>query len=99
MDNNIAPMPKNYLVEAILATMFCCMPLGIVALINAVGVSNAYFRGEYALAQYKSTQAKKWVKWSFILWVSYLIFVVVILIICILVQGSHVFMSHPGMAQ
>lgn len=99
MDNDIAPMPKNYLVEAILATVFCCMPLGIVALINAVGVSNAYFRGEYALAQYKSTQAKKWVKWSVILGVLYIIVWVVILYVCNAAQGSHVFMSHPGMAQ
>lgn len=36
MDNNIAPMPQNYLVEAILATVFCCMPLGIVALNYAI---------------------------------------------------------------
>ncbi|MBQ0069136.1 MAG: CD225/dispanin family protein [Bacteroidales bacterium] len=97
--DKMPPMPKNYLVESILATMFCCMPLGIVALINASGVSSAYYRGEYALAQYKSAQAKKWLKWSVITGVLYIIFWVVILYVCNAAQDSHVFMSHPGMAQ
>ena len=97
--DKMPPMPKNYLVESILATVFCCMPLGIVALIYASGVTNAYYRGEYAVAQYKSTQARKWLKWSVILGVLYIIFWVVILYVCNAAQDSHVFMSHPGMAK
>ncbi len=30
--------PKNHLVEAILVTLFCCLPFGIVGIVNA-GVS------------------------------------------------------------
>ena len=97
MNNNHPPMPKTYLVESILATIFCCMPLGIVGLIYASGVASAYYSGNYVLAQHKSDEAKKWTKWSFLLGVVYMVFWVAILVICVIVQDAHVFKSHPGM--
>ena len=54
------PMPETYLVWAILATILCCVPLGIVSIVNAAGVSSAYNAGDYDLAVKKSENAKKW---------------------------------------
>jgi hypothetical protein len=54
------PAPDTYLVWAILATIFCCLPFGIVAIVKSTGVNNALSRGDYAAAQEASKDAKKW---------------------------------------
>lgn len=76
-----APPPKNWLVESILVTIFCCLPFGIVAIINAANVNSRLALGDYAGAQEASLNAGKWVKYSLIGWavfaVLYVIFVVV----------------------
>ncbi|TSE08541.1 MULTISPECIES: CD225/dispanin family protein [Aquimarina] len=58
--------PKNYLVESILVTLFCCLPLGIVAIINATKVNSAFDAGNHAEAQKASDDAKKWMKYGLI---------------------------------
>ena len=58
------PMPDSYLVWAILATVLCCLPLGIVSIINAAKVASAYGMGDYTGAQKASDNAKKWAIWS-----------------------------------
>ncbi len=65
METNQA-RPKNYLVESILVTLFCCLPLGIVAIINASKVNSAYDSGNHEEAQKASNDAKKWMKYSLI---------------------------------
>ena len=62
MNSNICP--KTYLVEAILATIFCCLPLGIVAIVKASGVSSAFASGNHAEAQRLSEDAGKWAKYA-----------------------------------
>lgn len=59
------PMPKTWLVESILVTLFCCLPFGIVGIINAVKVDTLYYGGKYEESQYRSDQAKKWTLWGF----------------------------------
>lgn len=59
--------PHTWLVEAILATILCFLPFGIVAIVKAVQVSSAYDRGDYAEAVKCSHSAKRWVIWSVIL--------------------------------
>ncbi|RTQ47248.1 CD225/dispanin family protein [Hymenobacter gummosus] len=59
-----SPRPKNWLVESILVTLFCCLPFGIVAIINAASVNTKYDAGDYAGAQEASAQAGKWVKYG-----------------------------------
>ena len=77
MENN-QPRPKNYLVESILVTLFCCMPLGIVSIISASKVNSAYDAGNYEEAQKASDDAKKWMKYgligSAIFYVLYFVF-------------------------
>jgi Interferon-induced transmembrane protein len=61
--------PDNYLVWSILTTLFCCLPLGVVAIVKSSQVSGLWAQGRYAEAQESADAAKKWVKWSVIAWV------------------------------
>lgn len=74
--------PKNHLVEAILVTIFCCLPFGIVGIINAARVENAFYSGDEMEAERLSREALKWVKIAFFTGIAavviYLIFVVFI---------------------
>lgn len=54
-----APIP-NHLVWAILATLFCCLPTGIVAIVFAAQVDGKAAAGDYAGAQSASDNAKLW---------------------------------------
>lgn len=57
--------PKSYLVEAILITVFCCMPFGIIAIVNASNVESRFKNGDYEGAVQSSKDAKKWVTIGF----------------------------------
>jgi len=52
--------PKNYLVEAILSTIFCCQISGIISIIYAAQVNSYYAEGRYEDAQRASKNAKTW---------------------------------------
>lgn len=53
--------PKSWLVEAILLTLFCCLPSGIIAIVFACKVDTAFSRGDYNGAKMASETARKWV--------------------------------------
>ncbi len=57
----VRPKPDNWLVLSILATLFCCIPFGIVGIINASKVDGLYYNGDYDGAARASDSAKKWV--------------------------------------
>lgn len=61
------PMPRNYLIWAIIVTICCCIVTGIVAIIYASKVSPAYYSGNYMAAQDASNKAEMWVIVSFVL--------------------------------
>ena len=73
------PRPESNMVWAILCTVLCCMPLGVVAIIYASGVDSAYNSGNYEEAERKSKSAKNWAMWgaisSAIFLILYFIFV------------------------
>ncbi|MGE2817105.1 CD225/dispanin family protein [Mycobacterium heidelbergense] len=56
--------PNNYLVWSILVTLFCCLPLGIVAIVKSSQVNGLWAQGQYAEAQAAADSAKKFVIWS-----------------------------------
>ena len=58
------PVP-NYLVQAILVTLFCCLPFGIVSIVYAAQVNTKLAAGDYAGALDSSQKAKTWSLWSF----------------------------------
>jgi hypothetical protein len=59
--------PNNYLVWSILVTLFCCLPLGIVAIVKSSQVNGLWAQGQYAEAQAAADSAKKFVTWSAII--------------------------------
>lgn len=54
------PKPDSNLVWAILTTLFCCLPFGIVAIVQASKVDSLWATGQYEMAQAASASAKKW---------------------------------------
>ena len=50
----------NYLVFAILATVLCCLPAGIPAIVYAAQVNSKLQAGDLAAAQAASNNAKMW---------------------------------------
>ena len=54
------PPPDNYLVWAILSTLLCCLPLGIVSIVKSSEVSSKWAMGDVAGAQKSSEDAKRW---------------------------------------
>ena len=64
MDNN--QKPKSNLVWAIIATVFCCIPLGIAAIYYASKVDELWKEGNYEAANKASKKAKGYSLWSVI---------------------------------
>lgn len=58
------PMPESNLVWAILTTLFCCLPFGIVSIVYACKVSGLYVAGYYEEAQKSSRRAGLWAMWA-----------------------------------
>ncbi|MFN2457907.1 MAG: CD225/dispanin family protein [Chitinophagaceae bacterium] len=63
-----APPPKNWLAESILVTIFCCLPFGIVGIVNASQVNSKYASGDHEGAIRAANEAAKWTKIAF--WVG-----------------------------
>ena len=57
--------PKNWLVESILVTIFCCLPFGIAGIVFASQVNTKYQTGDYEGALQASKDAAKWTKIGF----------------------------------
>jgi hypothetical protein len=55
----------NYLVQSILVTLFCCLPLGIPAIVFSAQVNGKLAAGDWVGAQQASKMAKTWC------WVSF----------------------------
>ena len=79
---NMPPRPDNNMVWAVLSTVLCCLPLGIVAIVKASNVNSLYDRGDYAGAEAAAKSAKSWAIWgaiiALILSVLYVLFVIVL---------------------
>lgn len=65
---NDAQQPKNWLAESILVTLLCCLPFGIVGIVNAAQVSSRFASGDYDGSLRASQEAAKWTKIGF--WVG-----------------------------
>jgi hypothetical protein len=57
--------PPNYLAWAIITTILCCLPFGIVSIIYAAQVNSKWAAGEVTGALQSSKNAKTWA------WVSF----------------------------
>jgi len=54
------PPPPNYLAWAIVTTILCCLPFGIVSIVFASQVNAKYAAGDYDGAMKSSKNAKTW---------------------------------------
>lgn len=54
------PKPSSNMVLAILSTLFCCLPLGLVGIVYASKVDGLYASGDYAGAAAASKSARNW---------------------------------------
>ncbi len=59
--------PKNYMVESILVTLFCCLPFGIAGIVNASKVESNFTAGRVDEANRYAAEAKKWTTISFVI--------------------------------
>jgi hypothetical protein len=57
----LPPKVQNYLVHAIVATLCCCLPFGVVALIFSSQVNTKLAAGDVAGAEASSRSARTWV--------------------------------------
>lgn len=64
---------KDYLTESILVTLFCCLPLGIVAIVYASQARSKMSVGDYAGAQKAAGTAKLFVTLSLCLLLGYIV--------------------------
>ena len=55
------PNVPNYLIHSILATLCCCLPFGVVALVYASQVNTKLAAGDVAGAEASSRSARTWV--------------------------------------
>lgn len=52
--------PNNYLALAIVCTILCCLPLGIVGIVKANKVNHLYYKGQYEAAYIVAKDAKNY---------------------------------------
>lgn len=58
--NDSIQKPSNHLVLAIISTILCCLPLGIVSIIYAGKVDGLWSAGQYDEAESASKKARTW---------------------------------------
>lgn len=74
------PHVPNYLVQAILVTIFCCLPFGIVSIVYAAQVNGKVAAGDIAGGLQASANARTWAWVSFGLGLAIVALAVVIAI-------------------
>jgi uncharacterized membrane protein YvbJ len=79
---------ENYLVFAILATVLCCLPAGIVAIIYAAQVNSKAQMGDLVGAKATSDNAKMWCWISFGLGLAVIVVSVMLMMLGV-ISGLH----------
>lgn len=78
----------NYLAQAILVTIFCCVPLGIPAIVFAAQVNGKLAAGDYNGAVETSKKAKMWCWISFGVGLGIVLIYISLMIIAAIFEGS-----------
>ncbi|MEU8267323.1 CD225/dispanin family protein [Sphaerisporangium sp. NPDC049002] len=73
--------PDNHLVAAILTTLFCCLPFGIVSIVKSSQVNSKWAVGDYQGAIAASQEAKTWWKRALIWGIVVDVVVVVVYVV------------------
>lgn len=72
--------PSNNLVLAILTTVFCCLPLGVVAIVYAAQVNSKWAMGDQAGAHESARKARQFSIWAAVLGLVALVIYVILVI-------------------
>ncbi|MDT8914626.1 CD225/dispanin family protein [Amycolatopsis sp. PS_44_ISF1] len=86
--NGYGPPPDNNLVWAVLTTVLCCLPLGIVSIVKSGQVNSLWFQGLHAEAHQAAADARKWALWSAITTGGLLALYVVFIVVMVVVAGG-----------
>ena len=86
--NQRPPKPDNYLVWAILTTLLCCLPFGIVSIVYSSKVDSLYYAGDYISAQQAADKAKKWAMWSALSSIIVIVLALVVALIDGIMKGE-----------
>ena len=79
--NNPSPVVSNNLVWAILSTVLCCLPLGIVSIVYAAKVDGLVAAGNIDAARNAADTAKKWAIASVLAWVVAIVLYVLLVFV------------------
>mgnify|MGYP006180342341 CR=1 FL=1 len=90
--NATTPQIPNHLVWAILSTLFCCLPLGIVSIVFAAQVNGKVAAGAIAGAREAADKSKKLAMWAAIAGVV----VIVLYAIFVVALGGMGALSNSG---
>jgi hypothetical protein len=81
-NNPTGTPPDNNLVWAILCTVLCCLPLGIVSIIKSAKVKELWAGGDHEGAQKAADDAKKYAIWGAVIGLVgvglYVLFIIVL---------------------
>lgn len=79
--DDVVPVPPSNLVGAVLVTLFCCLPFGIVAVVYALQVGPKFKSGDEQGAEHASDMSEKWMYASvgssvllFLAYIAYAVF-------------------------
>lgn len=70
---------ENHLTKAIISTLCCCLPLGVVAIVYATQVEGHSRRGDVSSAQDAADKASAWANWSIGLTIAWILFYVIVI--------------------
>jgi hypothetical protein len=84
----LPPPPNNQLAWAIISTLLCCLPLGVVSIVKAANVNTLWYQGQYAAALESAESAKRWAIWSAVASGSVFVLYFLVVFSAAILQGS-----------
>ena len=88
MEEQNKPCPDNNLIWAILCTVMCCLPLGIVAIIKSTSVEKLWYQGHHAEAEKAAADAKKWAIWGAAISAIFVVLYLIVVVLAIALAES-----------
>ncbi len=82
------PPPRDNMPWAVLTTLLCCLPFGIVSIVFASQVRPRWAAGEYVAAVESATRSRRWAWWGLFVGVFVWLIVGAALWMARSVQGS-----------
>lgn len=85
--------PDNNLVWAILCTVLCCLPLGVVAIVKACSVDRLWLQGRYDEAKAAAKSARNFSIWGVVITVLGFFLYMLLLVVVMTFGGSAALMN------